>query len=262
MGAAMDNQLLRDVFRQTIEAATRLGVDEKLRTELAAALPRLAPHQLRADGTLLEWLKPYKEFDPKHRHVSHLYAAYPSNQITRRDTPELAGAVRRVLAIKGDNHGWSAAWKINLYARPGDAEAAYRISKMMETDISIHPAPEDSDRVPSMEGNQAIQGYTAGLVEMLLQSHAGEIELLPALPRAWSTGSVTGLRARGGVTVDLAWREGKLASATLTAKSAGPLRLRTASAVRLTRDGQPVASRVVAPGLMEFSAIAGAVYRV
>ncbi|MBM3855571.1 MAG: glycoside hydrolase family 95 protein, partial [Verrucomicrobia bacterium] len=162
MGAAMDTQLVRDVFQQTVEAATLLGVDGRLRAEIAAALPRLAPHQVRSDGLLLEWLRPYKEFDPKHRHVSHLYAAFPGNQITRRGTPELAEAVRKVLVAKGDNHGWSAAWKINLYARLGDGESAHRIARMMETDISIHPAKEDSDRVPSMEGNQAIQGYTSG----------------------------------------------------------------------------------------------------
>jgi alpha-L-fucosidase 2 len=260
-GAAMDTQLLRDLFRQCIEAATQLGLDAPLRAELAAALPRLAPHQVRSDGQLMEWLKPWKEFDPKHRHVSHLYAAYPRNQITRRGTPELADAVRRVLVAKGDNRGWSAAWKINLWARLGDAEAAYRIAKMMETDISIHPQEEDSDRVPSMEGNQGIQAYTAGLAEMLLQSHAGEIELLPALPKAWATGSVRGLRARGGLTVDLAWRDGRLASAELLAQHAGLIRLRTPEPVRITEDGKSIATRVIASGVVEFSARAGARYR-
>ncbi len=261
-GAAMDTQLLRDVFRQTIAAAEQLGVDAPLRAELAAALPRLAPHQVRSDGLLMEWLKPYKEFDPKHRHVSHLYAAYPSNQITRRGTPGLAEAVKKVLVAKGDNHGWSAAWKINLWARLGDGEAAYRIAKMMETDISIHPAPEDSDRVPSMEGNQAIQGYTAGVVEMLLQSHAGEIELLPALPRAWADGSALGLRARGGYGVDLTWRNGKLETAKVAAKFAGPCRLRTREPVAVTAAGRPVTTRRIDAETVEFAAVAGGEYEV
>lgn len=260
-GAAMDTQLLRDLFAQTIAAATKLGVDDKLRAELAAALPRLAPHQVRSDGLLMEWLKPYQEFDPKHRHVSHLYAAYPSNQITRRGTPELADAVRKVLAAKGDNRGWSAAWKINLHARLGDAESAYRIARMMETDISIHPSPEDSDRVPSMEGNQGIQAYTAGLVEMLLQSHLGELELLPALPKAWAAGSVRGLRARGGYGVDLAWRDGKLDAATVRAQHDGPCRIRSATPITITRDGSPVATRRIDAEVVEFTATAGHAYR-
>ena len=262
MGSAMDNQLARDIFTQTLTAATTLGVDEKLRAELTAALPRLAPHQVRADGTLLEWLKPYKEFDPKHRHVSHLYAFYPSNQITLRGTPKLTDAVRQTLAIRNDPAGWTGAWKINLHARLGDAEECYRVLQLMQTDISKHPAPEDSDRVPSMEGNQAIQGFTAGIVEMLLQSHAGEIDLLPALPKAWATGSIQGLRARGAIGVDLAWRDGKLSSATLTTQGASPVRLRTREAVKLTRGGSPVVTRAVEPGVIEFTATAGATYSV
>lgn len=261
MGVAMDTQLLRDVFRQCTEAATKLGVDEKLRAEIAAVVPRLAPEQVRSDGLLMEWLKPYLEFDPKHRHVSHLYAAYPSNQITRRGTPELAEAVRKVLIAKGDNHGWSAAWKINLYARLGDAEAAHRIATMMQTDISIHPAPEDSDRVPSMEGNQAIQGFTSGIVEMLLQSHAGEIELLPALPKAWATGSVKGLRARGGYGVDLAWKNGKLDTATVRSALAGPCRIRTVDPVQITGNGRAMAVRRIDTQTLEFTAAAGGVYQ-
>jgi alpha-L-fucosidase 2 len=261
-GAAMDNQLLRDVFRQTIEAATALGVDEKLRAELSVALPRLAPHQVREDGLLMEWLRPYKEFDPKHRHVSHLYAAFPGSQITRRGTPHLAEAVRKVLQMKGDNHGWSAAWKINLFARLGDAEACHRIVRMMQTDISIHPAPEDSDRVPSMEGNQGIQAFTAGIAEMLLQSHAGEIELLPALPRAWPNGSVNGLRARGGYTVDLEWQESHLAAATLRAKYSGPCRLRSATAVTIRHKDKTIPARRLDANTVEFTAEAGGKYTI
>jgi alpha-L-fucosidase 2 len=132
----------------------------------------------------------------------------------------------------------------------------------MQTDISKHPMPEDSDRVPSMEGNQAIQGFTAGIVEMLLQSHAGEVELLPALPKAWPAGSARGLRARGGVTVDLAWRDGRLESATLATKFAGPVRLRTAGPVRLTLGGKPVTTQSPEPGVVEFTAAAGASYSV
>jgi alpha-L-fucosidase 2 len=269
-GVAMDTQLLRDVFRQVSTAAEQLGVDPELRAEIARALPRLPPDQIRADGTLQEWLEPYLEYDPKHRHVSHLYAAYPSNQITRRGPPDLVEAVRKTLVIRNDPAGWTGAWKINLHARLGQAEEAYRVLHRMQTDISKHPAPEDSDRVPSLEGNQAIQGFTAGVAELLLQSHVPlpgtttrfELELLPALPRAWATGSVRGLRARGGWEVDLAWRDGRLANATLRATHAGPVRLRTGEAVALQRDGRPVATRPIEAGCVEFAAEAGAVYTI
>jgi alpha-L-fucosidase 2 len=269
-GVAMDTQLLRDVFRQVSTAAEQLGVDPELRAEIARALPRLPPDQIRADGTLQEWLEPYLEYDPKHRHVSHLYAAYPSNQITRRGPPDLVQAVRKTLVIRNDPAGWTGAWKINLHARLGQAEEAYRVLHRMQTDISKHPAPEDSDRVPSLEGNQAIQGFTAGVAELLLQSHVPlpgtttrfELELLPALPRAWATGSVRGLRARGGWEVDLAWRDGRLANATLRATHAGPVRLRTGEAVALQRDGRPVATRPIEAGCVEFAAEAGAVYTI
>ena len=267
-GVAMDNQLVRDVFTQTLAAARALGMDEKLQAEIAAALPRLPPHLVRADGTLQEWLKPWKEFDPKHRHVSHLYAFYPGNQITRRGTPELAEAVRKTLRIRDDPAGWTGAWKINLHARLGDAERCFELVRHLQTSISKHPAPEDSDRVPSLEGNQAIQGFTAGIVEMLLQSHmpvagaehAFELELLPALPAAWPAGSVQGLRARGGYGVDLAWRHGKLETATVRASRAVPCRVRAATPVAVTRDGRAVPVREPEPGVVEFAAEAGAVY--
>jgi len=257
MGVAMDNQLLRDIFTQVRQASKMLGVDADLRAEIDAALPRLPPHLVREDGTLMEWLKPWKEFDPKHRHVSHLYAFHPSNQITRRGTPELAEAVRKSLEIRDDPAGWTGAWKINLHARLGEPERCYKLIQFMQTSISKHPAIEDSDRVPSMEGNQAIQGFAAGIVEMLMQSHAGEIELLPALPQAWADGSIQGLRARGGYGVDLSWRAGRLAEATIRASRDGVLRLRTPQAAAVTRDGFPVTVKQVGDGSFELSVSAG-----
>jgi alpha-L-fucosidase 2 len=261
-GPALDSELLRDLFNECIEAAAKLELDPDFRSQLKAALPRLPPFQVGQQGQLLEWLEDYPEAEVQHRHISHLYAAYPSDQITRRGTPDLAAAVRKVLERRGDNLGWSAAWKINLYARLGDAESAYRVLHGMETEISIHPQPEDSDRVPSMEGNQGIQAYTAGVVEMLLQSHAGEIELLPALPKEWPTGSARGLRARGGFTADEAWKDGKLVSATLRAQYSGPCRLRTAGPVVVRKENREVPARHVDANLIEFSAEANGVYSI
>ena len=261
-GPAIDSELLRDLFYECIEASVKLGVDEGLRDELKAALSRLPPFQIGREGQLLEWLEDYPESEVQHRHISHLYAAYPSDQITPRGTPELAAAVRKVLQRRGDNLGWSAAWKINLYARLGDGESAYRVLHGMETEISIHPQRDDSDRVPSMEGNQGIQAYTAGIVEMLLQSHAGEIELLPALPSEWPDGAVHGIRARGGFSVDLAWRAGKLAAATVRAKYGGPCRLRATTPLEIREGNREVAVQQIDPNTVEFPGAANRVYTV
>jgi alpha-L-fucosidase 2 len=259
MGVAMDNQLLRDIFTQVKHASEVLGVDADLRAEIEAVLPRLPPHLVREDGTLMEWLKPWKEFDPEHRHVSHLYAFYPSNQITRRGTPELTEAVRKSLLIRDDPAGWTGAWKINLHARLGEPERCYELIQYMQTSISKHPAIEDSDRVPSMEGNQAIQGFAAGIVEMLMQSHAGEIELLPALPKAWADGSVSGLRARGGYGLDLRWAAGRLAEATIRVHHDGTLRLRAPHTISVSDGNFVLPVRDLGDGSIELNVHAGQV---
>jgi alpha-L-fucosidase 2 len=161
-----------------------------------------------------------------HRHVSPLYAFYPSDQITAAKTPALVDAVRATLERRGEeNRGWSGAWKICLRARLGEGDRAESLVRRMHADISLHPSSEDSDRVPSFEGNQGIQGVTAGMAEMLLQSHEDQIRLLPALPHAWPNGKVEGLRARGGFVVDIAWREGKLASVKIVSTEGRVCRL-------------------------------------
>ncbi len=254
-GVSYDQQIIWDLFSNTINAAEELGIDEEYRGTISEMREKLVEPRIGKWGQLQEWMVDRDDPDDRHRHISHMFAVYPGRQITPSRTPDLAKAAAVSLKARGFGTvvGWANAWKTALWARLLDAEKAYMF---YHKEVSANAYPNLWNgcwpgRVFQIDGNF---GITAGGIEMLLQSHAGEIHLLPALPKAWATGSVNGLRARGGFEVAMKWKEGELMHAAIRSKRDAVCTLRTSVPVTVENRGKRIKTEKIEEGLISFPA--------